>query len=250
MKEHERATIEKAERITTELEKSPLLKKLRADEAKKILAKRTAAAAKIEDLKLDFEACHVIQREIDSMISKLAALDNEREKIKGAINEKYYFMIKEKTGIDNGIRQQREILCGCYDPRIDEAIIFFRDKLDDLRKPGKVNSRGMNIERNLFTDRKKITMETNEGAVLGALQYCMAAIQGFESLKLAPEFQTEKIQELKDGIPSIEQYQEVTSETPLPESRGINPLHLLKSDSQLDWEIGKLNERFKKLMRK
>ncbi len=106
----------------------------------------------------------------------------------------------------------------------------------------------MNVERNIFMDTKTVTVETNAAAVRDALQYCQGAIKGLEALKLSPEIHIEGIQELKDGIPSIEVYQEDSGKKPLPGSKGINPRHLLKSDSQLDWELGKLNEKFKKIM--
>jgi hypothetical protein len=43
---------------------------------------------------------------------------------------------------------------------------------------------------------------------------------------------------------------ETTSSKPIPGSKGINPRDLLKSDSELDWQVGKLNEKFKNLIRK
>jgi hypothetical protein len=108
----------------------------------------------------------------------------------------------------------------------------------------------MTVERNIFTDIKTLTTETNEGAIKGAMSYCMAAIKGLEALKLSPEFHIEGIQELKDALPSIEVYQEVTGEKPLPRPWAVNPRDFLKSDSQMEWEMGKLNEKFKKVMGK
>ena len=154
----------------------------------------------------------------------------------------------EGCSFDSDIRHQEAILIESSDPRIDETIQYFRDRLDDLRKPGKISSRGMNVERNLVTDTKTVTVESNADAVLGALAYCQAAIKGLEALKLSPDFHIEGIQELKDALPSLEVYQEVSGEKPLPGSKGVNPRHLLKSDSETEWSIGRLNENFKKLM--
>ena len=151
---------------------------------------------------------------------------------------------------DNKIRQHKQVLYETADSLIDETIQFFRAKIDDLQKPGRISSRGLETVRNVFTETVTMTTETNRGAVLGAMQYCRDAIKGLEALKLSPEFHIELMQELKDAIPSIEVYQDVTGEKPMEGSRGINPRSLFKSDDQLSWEMGKLDEKFKKLMRK
>ncbi len=54
---------------------------------------------------------------------------------------------------------------------------------------------------------------------------------------------------MKTGVPDIEVYTEFTGEKPM-ERTNTDPRSLLPSDSQMEWEIGKLNEKFKKLMKK
>jgi Skp family chaperone for outer membrane proteins len=245
--------MEKAEmeKLLKTIEAHPLTKQIIAERAAETLVRRKEAAGKIEVLKKEREeVIPRLQSDIDAKEAKYlkakAALDadlGELQKVKTALSS-------ERNSFDTDIRNQEAILIQSADPAIDAAITFFQDKLDWLRSPGRISSRGMTVERNLITDTKTLTTETNEGGVLTALAYCQAAIKRLEALKLSPEFHIEGIQELKDALPSIEVYQEVSGEKPLPGSKGINPRHLLKSDSQLDWEMGKLNERFEKLMRK
>jgi uncharacterized protein with PIN domain len=251
MKKEEKLKEERLAELLKKADGHPMMKAILAEEAAAILAKRTEAAGKIEVLKKEQE--EVIPRlraDIDAKEGKYkkakAALDADL----GELQTARATLSSESQSFDTAIRQQETILFESADPRIDETITFFREKLDDLRKPGRISSRGMTVDRNLFTNTKTVTVETNKNAVLGALSYCMAAIKGLEALKLSPEFHIEGIQELKDALPSIEVYQEATGEKPLPGSKGINPRDLLKSDSQLGWELGKLNEKFKKLMGK
>jgi hypothetical protein len=250
MKKFERQEIEKAEKLLETIENHPLAKKIRAEEAAETLAKRTAAADRIEALRREAESHGAIQAEIDGMVERLASMDRERSEFLGAINGKRQFLMQERGGIEAGIRHEEQIFYGCYDPAIDEGIEFFRAKLDYLRSPGRISSNSLKGERNLFEDTVTVTAESNEGAVLAALAYCQAAIRELERMKLSPSLDVQIIEEMKKGIPDIGIYTESTGEKPLPGLKGVNPLHLLPSDSEMGWKIGKLNEKFKKLMRR
>jgi len=250
MKEHEQKEFERMKKLADEMEKSPLTKKLRAEEARAILSKRSAAADKIKDLKLDLEATRIIQKDVDELNLKLAALDAEREKIKEAIAGKQYFMMSEKGGIEADIRQSEEILLRTYDTAIDDAISFFRDKLDYLRSPGRISNSKTGGERNIFTETVMLKEESNYPAIIKAINYCRACIDELEKMKLTPEFDMGKIEALKKGIPDINIFTENTNVKPLPGSKGVNPLHLFKSDSEMDWTIGKLMKKAEKILRR
>lgn len=243
-----------AEKLTELLKKAdghPMMKAILAEEAAAILAKRTEAAGKIEVLKKQREEVIPrlradIEAKEGAYLKAKTALDadlGELQKVKAALSS-------ENNNFDTEIRNYEAVLYETADPVIDEGIQFFRDKLDELRKPGKISSRGMKVEVNLRADTKTLTTETNADAILNAMKYCQAAIKGLEALKLSPEFRIEGIQELKDELPSIDVYQEVTGQKPAWPRINTDPRSLFKSDSQMDWEMGKLNEKFKKLMRK
>jgi len=249
MKEHEEKELERLEALRKTIEKSPLTKQIIAQEAAEVLKTRREAAGKIEVLK---------KAQADSL-PKLQAVEEEKEakylKAKAALRAAsdefqaaHLALSSENNNFDTDIRNLESILFESADPQIEAAITFFRGKLDDLRKPGRISSRGMNVKRNMFTDTKTLTTETNADAVHAAILFCRGAIEALEMLKLSPALDLQKIEEIKKRIPDIEVYTESTGEKPLEGSRGINPRHLLKSDSQMDWEIGKLNEKFKKLM--
>jgi hypothetical protein len=57
--------------------------------------------------------------------------------------------------------------------------------------------------------------ETNADAVHVAMKYCQAAIKELERMKLTPELEKVKIEEMKKEVPSIDVYSEVTGEKPM-----------------------------------
>ena len=66
-------------------------------------------------------------------------------------------------------------------------------------------------------------------------------------MKLLPAVDTEKIAALKTAVPKIDVYTEYAGERPM-EKVNTDPRSLLKSDSQIEWEIGKLLEKVKKVI--
>ena len=232
------------------MEDHPLTKKIKADLEAENLAKRQEAAGKIEALrKKQADSRPKLQADIEAKEAKFKKAKAALDIAGGEFQAARHSLSRESYKFDSEIRIYEAILLETADPLIDEAILLFRDKIDDLRKPGRITSRGMETEKNMFTETVTRTTETNSGAVLGAMRYCMAAIKKLEELKLVPEFSAEKIQELKDALPSIDVWQEVTGEKPF-ERINTDPRSFLPSDSEMDWKIGKLNEKFKKLIRK
>lgn len=242
---------EKLKELLKKADGHPMMKAILAEEAAAILAKRTEAAGKIEALRKE-QADNLpkleegVKDKEAAYLKAKAALDAASDEFQSA----RMALFNENTRFDGEVRQEEAVLIESADPAIDEGIEFFRAKLDDLRKPGRISSRGMNVERNIYADTKTLTTETNADAVQGTIIYCQTAIRALEALKLSAGFHIEGIQKLKDALPSIEVYREVSGTKPLPGSKGINPLHLLPSDSEMDWKLGKLTEKFKKVMRK
>ena len=242
--------LRKLEELTTELERNPVTKQFREQEAAEILQKRQEAAEKIETLKQQAEHL-AASNGVDTLVAKLNKLEAERQKLQTEIGEKRGRLMQEKAGIEAGIRCEEEILYASYDPKIDQVIEFFRKKLDELRSPGKISSQRTGlIKRNLFTETVKGKFETNCPAINAALRYCQQAISVLEQAKLQPTVDTAKLQELKDGIPRIDVYTEREDERVLPGSRAPNPLSLLPSDSAMDWKKNTVMEKAKEILKR
>ena len=230
-------------------ESHALVQKIKGDKQAETLAKRQAAAAAIERLNKEGEALSPL---LSAKVEKLQGELAEADKQALTIREKTCEARRELTGARVRIPQEigvfEAILLGTYDPGIDEAITFFRDKLDDLRKPGKINHIGRAGENNLVNLTKTVTSESNVEALNAALAYCMASIRRLEALKLSPALDLQEIEKLKNGIPSIDVYTEFSGTKALPGSKDVNPLHLLKSDEELALDMEKITKKFKKLI--
>jgi DNA repair exonuclease SbcCD ATPase subunit len=217
---------EEIESKLQELEKlketiEPLTKKIEQEKAVEILAKRRTAADRIQALRHEAEGLIEIQTQIDGLIEKLADIDRARQELIAAIAEKRLKLGMERGGTEGEIQREEEILYGSYNSGIDEAIQFFRTKLDYLRSPGRITHDKLGGQRDLIRETVIVTAESNADAVHSAIKYCMARIADLEKMKLEPELDPQKIEEMKTRIPPIDVYTEFTGERRLPGSRGM-----------------------------
>lgn len=213
------ATVKKEEKLAEllkEAEDSPILKQLRAEKAAAILTTRTEAAGKIEALKKEREEV------IPQLIEDRAAKEEKFKRAKAALDaagSEYQTarlaLSSRSQSFEHAIGRQEMILLESTDPALGEAITFFREKLDWLRTPGRINQNAVGAIRNVFTEKKTTRRESNLEAINSAMAYCRAAIMELESMKLAPALDAERIEGLKAGIPSIDVYTEYTGEKPM-----------------------------------
>ncbi|OGQ00354.1 MAG: hypothetical protein A2Z40_05705 [Deltaproteobacteria bacterium RBG_19FT_COMBO_60_16] len=240
----------KVEKILAELEASPEVRKIREDKAAEVLAKRLEVVGRIEALRN--EQAEVLPKLQADLEEKEAAYSTAKAALEGLAHDcrtAALALRSERVTFDNAIRNCEASLFESADPAIDAAILFFRDKLDDLRRPGKIDRRGRSTERNIFTWTKKTTVETNTKAIHDALAYCRAAIMELEKMKLTPELDLAKIEAMKSRIPRIDVFTEYVGDESMERTiADFDSRMALKSDSQIEWEIGKLNDKFKKIM--
>jgi hypothetical protein len=238
---------EKLQELLSKADSHPFIKKMIEEEANGILAKRTEACAKLADYRLDLEAHRGINKDIDELRLKITEIDKQKEELLLEVNKKRAFLMTEKLGTESDIRQQEELLRTTYDTRIDEAIIFFRDKLDFLRSPGRITHDKRGVERNIFTDTQTVKGSSNYEAIITAINYCRACIQTLEEMKMLPACDMEKIEKMKKGIPPIDIYTEYSGEKPIPDTI-IYPRNTLPSDGYMDYALRKLDEGYEKIM--
>jgi hypothetical protein len=241
---------EKMKELLKDAQDHPLMKQILAEKAAATLATRTEAAGKIEALKKEREEV------IPGLLADIEVKEADYLKAKAAADAALFAaqalkarLYSARLDLDSDIRQHEVVLYETADPLIDEAQEFFRGKSDSLRVPKIINTSVMAVETNIFTMKKKLTGQTNLPAIQAALAYCQAAIKELEGMKLSPALDLERIETLKAGIPKVDVYIESTGEKPM-DLYAQNPLAGFPSDSQHDWTMRGLNERFKKLMRK
>jgi hypothetical protein len=187
MKLKEREELEKMEKLAAEIERNPMTKKFRADEAAETLIKRKAAVQAIETLRKEQEENlpklqNDLKEKEEKYLTAKAMLDKASDEIRTARAATF----GENTSFNSAIEIHERVLFDTYDPAIDEAIEFFRDKLDYLRKPGRITKVGRKSENNLISWTKKTNTETNVQAIHDAINYCRDAIKELEKMKLQP----------------------------------------------------------------
>lgn len=212
-------TVKKEEKLAAllaEAERHPMMRALLAEKAAETSARRQEVKLKIEGLRKE-EADIIPKLQADRQEKELKyqkakeALQTASDEFRGA----YLALSTESNRISHEIGQQGQVLIETADPAIDEAITFFREKLDWLRTPGRINRIGRADTRNLFTWKKTTTEENNVQAVRDALAYCQAAILELERMKLLPELDLARIERMKVKVPDIEVYTEYTGEKPM-----------------------------------
>ena len=189
----------------------------RQDQSAENLAKRREIPARIESLRNEEGAVlpdlqAVLEGKEAKQVAAKAALEGAAEEVRAAV-----VALRSKRLVFRGAIENCEAeLIESADPRIDEAIQFFMGKMDWLRSPGRISSNRLSSERNIFTMTKTTHAESNVDAVRGALLYCQDAIKELGNMKLHPELDMAKIEEMKAGVPDIGIYTESTGEKPLP----------------------------------
>jgi hypothetical protein len=249
MKLSERADIEKAEKLLAELDAHPATTKYREDKAAEILATRLETAGRIAALR----------NEESAVLPKLKADLEEKEAVHAAAKSVLEGAAVKVQVAALALRQARVTfgtaignceasLFESADPEIDAAILFFRDKLDFLRTPGRISRNAVGAVRNIFTEKKTVKEENNVPAINSAMNYCRAAITALEQMKLLPAMDTEKIAALKAGIPKIDVYTEYTGEKPLPRDppTEIEKIRMDDAAGTSDYLLKKLHEKIDK----
>ena len=191
-----------------------------------------------------------MQQTVTDTETEITLWKDHFEELQGKLREAAMKLAQERGEFERLIGAEESILLSTYDSRINEAITFFCDtfyKLNDLKK---INVNRHSGESNLGLMTPQIISFSNVGSIRSAMSYCQAAIHELEGMKLNAELDMERIQVLRKGIPSIDDFTESTGTKIIPGSKGVNPLHLLKTDSQLAWELGKIAQKFKKIMAK
>ena len=237
----------KLESLLKDAETHPLMQQIVKEKEAATLATRKEAGAKIESLMIEWDkVISDLQTDLSVKEAGYQTAKAQLEAAQAEFQKAKFSLSQESLSRENEINRQKDLLIETADPRIDEAIEFFQKKLEWLRTPGRIGHIAGGSKLNIISWTKTVKGESNWNAVREALSYCQAAIKALENLKLIPEFNEKAVEELKAGVPSIDRFEEVTGEKPM--KKIADPKHAFKSDSQHDWEMSKLTEKFKKVI--
>jgi len=246
MKKEEKLKEERLAELLSKADGHPMMKAILAEEATRILKTRQEAAGKIDILEAQLQALPDAEEAVSELKAELSILEERQKVLKQKINEKWAALRSEKLNIENEIGRGKIILIESCDPIIDEAITFFQERREVLlrKSPDKQTRRG---GVNVFTMTKELTTFSNVVAIKSALFYCLNSIRTLEVMRFEPVLDMARIDELKRNIPDVDAMEESKADKPLPRVN-TDPRILLPLNSELDWKLGKLTEKFKKVM--
>ena len=216
----------------------PLAAAFKQEQQAETLRHRQTAAEKLEGIQADIRAGFPEQEAaLCSVLEDLKAAEKLVVALRAEAGQAYRDLQIAKADLDRKKQAIETQLFSTYDQRIDEAQSFFRDRLDDLRRPGTIDTQLMGAERDLIRQSKTVKMVCNGDSVREASAYCRDAIAKLELMKLIPEFQEAEVEKLKEEIPAIDRYVEYCAERPLPKDPPIS------AGAPTDYEIKKLLQR-------
>lgn len=234
------------------IENHPLTQKIIAERKGETLARRNDAVQRMAEATAELEAMPSPEAATAELRGDLADTEDRVKKLQGQINVAVADVWRNRQSKETAIRDAEAVLLDSYDARIDEAISFFRDKLDWLREPGRISSQSAGAEKNIFTEKKTTKVWTNEGRILAALDYCRNAIQTLEGLKLQAEFDNQAVEDLKRGIPPVDVFDELKGEKDISGREKPFPAKAVMEAiaNELEYGIQKTKERIEQIKRK
>lgn len=240
------------EELLRTIENHPLTQKIIEEKEAETLAKRKDAVQRMAEATAELEAMPSPEAGTAPLRAELAELEAKTKELKAEINRLGAELWQCRTVKGNEIRDAEAVLLESYDKRIDEAITFFRDKLDWLREPGRISTQAAGAEKNIFTEKKTVKVRTNERRILASLEYCRNAIKDLEGLKLEADFDNQAVEDLKRGIPPIDIYDEITGEKDISgkEAKPLPGVVLEAMANEADYLLKKTWERIRKFEKK
>ena len=242
--------INELEALTGELKRSSAFQAMRAEESARLLKEREAAAAELGELEAEqgekAQEWQGTMVEAEGLVAESKASYERELAALGMLQRERY---QSGFAFNAKINEKANFLRSTANPQIDEAIQFFIEKLEWLRSTGRLSTqRTGGVKRNLFSKTQASHVESNLQGVNDALKYCQEAMKTLEVSKLLPAVDETKIESLKEGVPSIENYTSHEAERPMPGSKVPTFESLLLSEAASDYKTDSLLKRAGKLI--
>jgi hypothetical protein len=238
-----------AESTLALIQEHPMTKALLAEQAAKSLTHRQQLAEQLAELeRAAAETLPELERDATAAKTALDALDKQRQNLSDKQRQASARLMGERQRIARERTAAEGELIESADPQIDEAIQFFRDEYDALRRKA-VHKDSQQGPLNPLTLRRKLITRSNYQAISGALEYCRVAMHELEVMKLMPVPDAERIAELKAALPDPGEMREYSADKKLPAvAAEVDPIRRLPSESWLELQGRKLDERIKRTL--
>lgn len=204
-----------ARELLRELENSPLVQEIKSLKAQEAQAQRTEWADQIEALEAEkSETLPDLQEKHKEALEVVKSAQDALREAERNASLAYHDEWRLANRIDSQIKFLKGELLANYDPAIDEAIEFFREEHERVRKVS-ATTYGAAEEVNLISLEQQYSRETNYPAICARLAYCRESIKLLEECKLVPEYDPELFVRLKADLPSLDDLTEYRAERPV-----------------------------------
>jgi len=181
----------------------PLTIAVLRDERAKINKQRTAAKKEIDRLQRE-GACVIpgMEKELETAKQEYEAARRHAQEVLDKCRDISNKLNSTKLSYERQIKDHEAFLRKSYDAEIDEAVMFFRNELERLRLPGTLSiSTFKNSQMNPLNFKQELAQSSNSEAVEAAIAYCREALDELEAMKLSPETDIKRIEELRVNVP-------------------------------------------------
>ncbi len=184
----------------------PAMGAIVAEHQREVEAQRAATSAEMKRFQQQADKLAVaIQEEVQAAQDELKAWEAKREEMLHQHQTKLAGLRAAAADVERQVADRRASLVSDCDPAIDAAIMFFRDRMAEIRQAfryGIVKISG----KNAANFRQEVARRHNHEAVTDAAAYCDAAILELEAMKFHPHCDRDRIEEMKTGIPAADRF--------------------------------------------
>ena len=239
------------EKVIEKIQQSDFYRGLIEQEKAELVEKRKAAAEALATI--DGETEKKI-RGIIKTISEAEKVAAEAEKAHQEARARVDALRAERAGAGAGAERQKRahhaFLFDTADNRIDQAVQWFRDRFDELRRGTAIQQRHRG-KFDLLHLTREISTVSNHQARVAALAYCRSAIETLQGMKLQAEVDQEALQALAKGLPNPEMaFTETTGRKPEKDISDVPYWARFKSDDLHELEMDHLMKKADSLKRK
>lgn len=238
------------ENLPAWFEEHPVTKKIKADHEAEHIKGREEIVREIERLRDEAREIPCTDDAVEEIREEIRKKEGELLELKAKAEKRVAETRRRRLNIETHISRLQGELLESASPRLDTEIEYFEAIFEKLRSPAKIHSQSYQGERDLFNETQEVITASNLAAIEEALKYCRVAVDEIGRMKFQAEPDEARLKELRENVPNWEERRELVGVKVMPGLKGTNPLHRFPSDSELDWRMGKLLEKAKKLLRK
>ena len=207
------------EKLLKMLKGSSIIKKIKAEEAGAIRVRRSAANANLEKIQKD--AITSVQKLMDAVTdaeTELKFLEDQKMELRISHGTAMIALREKRNRISEDTRREELILSETCAPAIDGAIQYFQERFYENNRGENVRLSSRQARVNPYNGRITTRTTSNMEAIVGVGEYCQNAMEELNKMKFEVDFDPDKIEKLKNGMPSINEYEEWESDSRLVNS--------------------------------